>query len=80
MRLCRLIGRGRGLTLLQLQSKLSTSRRTVFRELNALEEVGVTVELDNGSYRVKQGEAACRKLFTEHYTSALTVMLKSCFK
>jgi len=80
IRLCRLLGRGRGLSLLQLQSKLGTSRRTVFRELNALEDVGITIELVDSSYRVRQGEAACRKLFSEHYTSELSKLLKACFK
>ena len=80
IRLCRLLGRGRGLSLAQLQSKLGTSRRTVFRELNTLEEVGITIELIDSSYRVSQNEATCRKLFTQHYNSELSKLLKSCFK
>ncbi len=80
MRLCRLLGRGRGLSLVQLQSKLGTSRRTVFRELNALEDVGIKIDLIDSSYRVKQGDAACCKLFREHYTSELSKLLKACFK
>lgn len=80
MRLCRLLGGGHGLSLVQIQSKLGTSRRTVFRELSALEEVGVTIELVNNSYRVKQSAAVCGKLFSEHYTSELSKLLKACFK
>jgi biotin operon repressor len=40
------------LTIAQLEKKLKMSRRTVFRYLGALEEIGCTVELNERGYRI----------------------------
>jgi biotin operon repressor len=61
----------------QLQSKLKTSRRTVFRDLNGLEEIGIKVELRDKGYKVKQSAATCRKLLVDRQVKLLNKTLAS---
>ncbi|MBI4717250.1 MAG: helix-turn-helix domain-containing protein [Planctomycetes bacterium] len=42
----------KGASLADLSRRLRCSRRTVFRYLNNLQEGGVTLNLENGTYRV----------------------------
>ncbi len=80
MGLCRALRTGGDLNVLRLQVKLKMSRRTIFRELNALEGMGVKIELGENGYRVKQGISACRKLLATHQNKALAKLLNDCLK
>ncbi len=80
MNLCRVLRAGGDLNVPRLQVKLKMSRRTIFRDLNALEGMGVKVELGEKGYRVKQGIGACRKLLASHQNQALSKLLKDCLK
>lgn len=80
MRLCRAINQGGGTTLVQLQSKLKTSRRTVFRDLSTLADFGIQVSSTSDGYRIKQNPNACKKALSDHYSSALNQLLKSSLK
>jgi Fic family protein len=42
----------KGATIAQMIKATSSSRRTIFRYLNHLEEAGVNLELENGRYRI----------------------------
>lgn len=79
MQLSRILG-STGATLQQLRSKLKASRRTVFRDLAALGELGVKVDLTDKGYKIKTNAAACRKLIIDRTTKALDQLLKSCLK
>ena len=50
----------KGTTVTALGRKLRWSRRTVFRHLNHLEDAGLSVSLDDGTYRV--GRSGSRML------------------
>jgi len=67
-------------TIQQLQGKLKRSRRTIFRDLNCLEDLGIKVELLPAGYKVKQGLAACRKALAARYTTKLNKLLAACLK
>ena len=47
----------KGATIADIGRKLRSSRRTVFRYLNHLEEAGVSLSLKNGKYHVDKGIA-----------------------
>ena len=78
--LCRTLSTGKGASVQQLIKKLKTSRRTIFRDLNALQDIGIDVELAESGYRIKQSAGACKKLISDHYTNALDRILKTCLK
>ncbi len=80
MHICRTLCSGDGATVQQLQGKLRTSRRTIFRDLNCLATVGVKVELGHRGYRVRQKSSLCRKLIAESQTKALENLLNSCLR
>lgn len=73
--ICRLVSASRGLTAQQLQSKLKTSRRTIFRDLRTLHSMGVKITPGDGGYRMTQDVAQCRKLVADSQTKALRVLL-----
>lgn len=79
MQLCRILGSS-GATLQQLRSKLKASRRTVFRDLAALGDLGIKVDLGEKGYKIKTNAATCRKMIIDHQTKALDSLLKSCLK
>ena len=64
----------------RLQAKLKMSRRTIFRDLNALEGMGVEIELGEKGYRIKQSITACRKMLADPQTKALGKLLDDCLK
>ena len=80
MQICRSLSSGPGATLSQLQSKMRTSRRTIFRDLSTLGELGMQVDLGPKGYRVKQNAAQCRNILANHFNSALRKLLNSCLK
>jgi predicted DNA-binding transcriptional regulator YafY len=80
MNVCRMIGSGQGSTLKQLQVKLRTSRRTIFRDLNTLEKIGVELELDEDGYKTRQSAAQCRKQLVDHQLQAVNKLLAVCLK
>ncbi len=80
MGMCRTLCANKGATIQQLQSKLRTSRRTIFRNLNTLEEIGIEVELGEDGYRIKDNVAKCKKMLAESQTKALDKLLKNCLK
>ena len=80
MRLCRTIQGGKGTTMPQLQHKLRTSRRTVFRDLKDLAAVGIQVSTSPDGYRLKSSLAQCRKLLADSQLNALHKLLDSCLK
>jgi len=80
MSLCRLLSAAKGATTRQLQAKLRTSRRTVFRDLNTLAELGIKVDLGDKGYKIKQSPAACKKLLADAQTKALHKFLNACLK
>ncbi|MCG8406021.1 MAG: HTH domain-containing protein [Phycisphaerales bacterium] len=80
VKLCRTLNAGKGVSVQQLIKKLGTSRRTVFRDLNMLQEVGVHVELGSEGYVIKQKIGSCKKLIADYYTKALDRLLNSCLK
>ncbi len=80
MQVCRLIGSGNGTTLKQLRVKLHTSRRTIFRDLNNLEKIGVKLELSDGGYKTRLSAAQCRKLLMDHQLQAVNKLLRTCLK
>jgi predicted DNA-binding transcriptional regulator YafY len=67
-------------TIQQLQAKLKRSRRTIFRDLNCLEDLGIKVDLISSGYKIKQGLAACKKALAARYTTRLSKLLAACLK
>lgn len=80
MRLGRTLASGRGATLKQLQKRFKMSRRTVFRDLNALQEFGIDVELGEHGYRIRENAAVLKKRISDHNTKALSNLLRDCLK
>lgn len=80
MRMCRTLAAGGGTRLAQLQSRLRMSRRTIFRDLNTLQEMGIKVDLGEKGYRIKLNPAACRRLLMEHQLRAVKKLLDACLK
>ena len=80
MKICRTIGLGKAATVQQLQSRLRTSRRTVFRDLNCLDSMGIKVGLGDKGYTIKKSGAACKRLLADCHTKALTKLLNACLK
>ena len=75
MKICRMLCSGGGATVQQLQAKLKTSRRTVFRDLNSLDDMGIKVELGDKGYRIRQPAAACKKALADRQIKCLSKML-----
>lgn len=75
MKLCRMLGSGEGLSAPQLRMKFKTSRRTVYRDLNMLQEMGVPVHLVKHHYRVKLNIAQCRKKLADAQIRAIHRLL-----
>lgn len=75
MKLCRMLVVGDGMTVRQLRSKLKASRRTVFRDLKMLHQMGMPVQLKNHEYRIKLKLARCRKKLGEAQIRALNKLL-----
>jgi biotin operon repressor len=80
MRMCRVLCTGGGLTVRQLQGKLKTSRRTIFRNLNSLEEMGIKVELGEKGYRIPQSPATCKRALAQSQEKMLKKLLNTCLK
>ena len=80
MRICRMLCAPKGATLQTLQSKLKTSRRTIFRDLNSIEKLGVKVDLGDKSYTVRHSATHCRKLLTDVHITTVKKFLNTCLK
>jgi predicted DNA-binding transcriptional regulator YafY len=80
MKICRTLCVGGGTTVQQLQAKLKTSRRTIFRDLNSLDEMGVKVELGDKGYKIRQPAAACKKALVGRQMKILSKLLESWLK
>jgi predicted DNA-binding transcriptional regulator YafY len=80
MKICRTLCSGGGTTVQQLQAKLKTSRRTIFRDLNSLDDMGIKVELGDKGYRVRQPVAACKKALADRQVKILSKLLDSWLK
>ncbi len=80
MKLVRAISSKKALTVQQLQKRLGASRRTIFRDLNAIQEMGIHVVLGEKGYTVKESATACKKLLAEHQVKALSKFLRVCLK
>jgi predicted DNA-binding transcriptional regulator YafY len=80
MKICRTLCASKGATVQQLQSKLKTSRRTIFRDMNSLDEMGIKVELGDKGYRIRQPVAACKKALSERQIKTLRKLLDSWLK
>ncbi len=79
MMICRVICSAPA-TVQQLQGRLKRSRRTIFRDLNCLEEFGIKVHLGPGGYKIKQSAAACKKALAIPYVKRLNKLLGACLK
>ncbi|HVP11529.1 MAG TPA: HTH domain-containing protein [Phycisphaerae bacterium] len=80
MKICRALCSGSGATVQQLQVKLKTSRRTIFRDLNSLDDMGIKVELGDKGYRIRRPAAACKKALADRQMKSLSKMLDSWLK
>lgn len=80
MKICRAIRSGRGATIQQIRRKVHTSRRTIFRDLNSLDKLGIEVDLGENGYKIRQGEAQCRKLLADSQIKSLNKLLNACLK
>ncbi len=80
MKLCRMVNQGSGATLQTLQSKLKTSRRTVFRDLSTLQEFGITVNSTPKGYRIKENAAACKRQIETRIQKQVADLLRGCLK
>jgi predicted DNA-binding transcriptional regulator YafY len=80
MRLCRSLAQGNGVSLPQLQTRLKTSRRTVFRDFLDLAACGIQVEHGPAGYRVKPTAAQCRRILAESQLKAVEKVLADCLK
>lgn len=67
-------------TVQQLQGRLKRSRRTIFRDLNCLEDLGIKVQLGDKGYKITQNAAACRKALAARYTGRLNKLLNACLR
>lgn len=76
MAICRTLNSG-GATVQQLRSRLRTSRRTIFRDLNILDGLGIKIDLDESGYRVRQNSNACRRIIAENQSKKLDKLLSS---
>ncbi|HWL92888.1 MAG TPA: HTH domain-containing protein [Phycisphaerae bacterium] len=80
MKLCRSIHQSGGASLQQLQGKLKTSRRTVFRDLSALQQFGIDVNSTSKGYQIKQNPAVCKKQIATRYERDLGELLRNSLK
>lgn len=75
--MCKALNSAKGLKLNELQKKFRISRRTVFRDLKTLQDVGVSVDLNNGSYRTNKAGPACKKAIEAYFRREFESVLKS---
>jgi len=61
MRICRMTNGTHGATIRAMQKRLKISRRTIFRDMQALEALGIEVRLQNDGYRTGLSLAECRR-------------------
>jgi predicted DNA-binding transcriptional regulator YafY len=80
MKLCRTVHQSGSATLPQLQAKLKTSRRTVFRDMSTLSMYGIQVSSSSDGYRIKQNPNACKKALGDHFTKEMDQLLKAALK
>ena len=80
MKICRMLCSSKGTSVQQLQAKLKTSRRTIFRDLNCLDEMGIKVDLGDKGYRIRQPAAACKKALGDRQIRTLRKLLDSWLK
>ncbi len=80
MKLCRTLGRANGTTLQQLQTRLKMSRRTVFRDLAALQEIGIRLESGLEGYVLNQSSTECKRLLLDHYRGQFEQSIRSWLK
>jgi predicted DNA-binding transcriptional regulator YafY len=80
MKLCRMIDGSKGLSVPQLQTRLQTSRRTIFRDLKDLEAAGIKVALGIRGYHLDGTLAQCRKRLVDSQTKALHDLLQVCLR
>ncbi len=78
--MCKALNSPKGLKLNELQKKFRISRRTVFRDLKTLQDIGVSVDLNDGAYRTGKAAAACKKAIESYFRSEFESVLKSSLK
>ena len=75
IKLCGALSGGKGMTLMAISRQFRISRRTVFRDLLALEDIGVRLELVNGAYRLKTSLKDCRKRIATYQMRGLQKLM-----
>lgn len=80
LQVCRLLTTGSGMSLKQLRGRLKTSRRTIFRDLTAIEANGISLDRAGGGYRIRETAQSCRRKLAAAQTKALDKLLKACLK
>lgn len=61
MKLGKALGTGDGLTLMQIRTKFKASRRTAYRDMTALEQLGINVVRKKKQYTIKMKPVDCRR-------------------
>ncbi len=77
MKLCRTLCRAGGTTQEQLQARLKTSRRTIFRDLAALQQIGIPLESGPNGYVLKQSSSECKRQLLAHYRNRFDQSMRS---
>lgn len=76
-KLCRMIGVVDGLSLVQIQTRLKASRRTVFRGIASLQALGIEVELRGGRYRTRLTHPVCRRIICSAVRAELEKLMQA---
>ena len=75
--MCKALNSPRGLKLNELQKKFRISRRTVFRDLKTLQDIGIAVNLSDGAYQTTKPAAACKKAIEAYFRQEFESVLRS---
>lgn len=76
MMLCRAIGAGRTVSIRELQPKLATSRRTLFRDFDYLRSIGIKVVTRKKGHSIPSSVAQCKAAIHGEVVASLIRFLK----
>ncbi len=75
MKVCKALGTGNGLTLMQIRTKFKCSRRTAYRDMTILGDMGIPVARSKQNYTIKVKPADCRKRIYDTCVKKLNTLL-----
>lgn len=78
--IARLLSGGREMSVAQIAKKFRISRRTAFREIHALGEVGIKLTSQDGMHSVAANSATVKKTIDRHVRKQIDAMMKRVLK